>query len=52
MYAANIYTNKALMLERKQDNEQFEEYHPDTLIMRVFKWKEGIVSIAKQAVES
>ena len=52
MYAANIYTNKALMLEIKEEEEQFEHYHPDTLILKVFKWKKGIVSIAKSSLES
>ena len=52
MFAAGIYTNKAIMLEQKEPEEAFEVYHPDTLVLKVFKWKAGIVSIAQQAMES
>lgn len=46
-----IYPMKTLALEEKTDDEVFEEYDPDSMVVKVSMWREGLVSLSEDALK-
>lgn len=45
-----IYPLKTLALEEKKDMEEFEEYDPNQIVVKVNKWREGITSLIDEVL--
>lgn len=46
-----IYPMKTLMLEEKEDDQVFEEYDPNKMIVKVNFWRAGLQSLAEDILE-
>ena len=50
MEVLKIYPLKTLALEEKSDMEEFEDYDPNQIIVKVNKWREGITSLIDEVL--
>ena len=45
-----IYPMKTLALEEKRTEEKFEDYDPDSMIVKVNVWRPGFTSLIEEAL--
>lgn len=45
-----IYPMKTLALEEKDDEDMFEEYDPNQIVVKVNAWKSGLTSLGEEVL--
>lgn len=45
-----IYPMKTLVLEEKGDEDMFEEYNPNQIIVKINLWRSGLTSLGEEVL--